>query len=383
MPELPAVQSPADKLPPDKSLVRRMLEMIRFSHTVFAIPFALLACVWACVTPVPVASYLVHFPVVAPRAQETTASIALMAGLAADRLRLAIAHDLTGEQILLRILGVLLCMISARSAAMAFNRLVDVKFDAGNPRTAGRHLVSGELSRRQVWAFFVAMVLMFFLSCLLFLPNWLPLAGALPVLFWICGYSLAKRFTSAAHLWLGVALALSPICAWVAMRGEVLLLDVHDIWPAVGLAFAIVCWVAGFDIIYACQDAAFDKRAGLYSLPARLGVAGALRVAAALHLLMLLVLAALPDLFPQLSLGAIYWSGLAVVALLVIRQHAIIRPRAAASLAGTGGRASPSGEEGHGSQRLDLGRINEAFFQINAVLSFCLSIVAAIDALWR
>ena len=339
-----AAKSSAAGALPNKSLLRRLLEMIRFSHTVFALPFALLACVWAYVVPSPSAS---------------------------------LPGGLDVGQVSLRVLGVLLCMVSARSAAMSFNRLVDVKFDAGNPRTAGRHLVSGELSRGQVWTFFAAMVLMFLLSCLLFLPNWLPLAGAVPVLFWICGYSLAKRFTSVAHLWLGVALALSPICAWVAMRGEVLLVAPSDIWPAVGLALAIACWVAGFDIIYACQDAAFDQRAGLHSLPARLGIVGALRVAAVLHGLMLLVLAALPGLFPQLSLGAIYWTGLVVVGLLVIRQHVIIRPRAASGAVGN------AGQTGRESQQLDLGRINEAFFQINALLSFSLSIVAAVDAAWR
>lgn len=370
------------KLPPDnspvgKSLVRRLLEMIRFSHTLFALPFALLACVWAIVVPFPAGSHLVVLPVADPTALDTPASLLATAAAAADMLRRSVARELTGAQVLLRIVGVLLCMVSARSAAMAFNRLIDVKFDAGNPRTVGRHLVSGELSRHQVWTFFAAMVLIFFLSCTLFLPNWLPLAGALPVLLWICGYSLAKRFTSASHLWLGVALALSPVCAWVAMRGEVLLLDISDIGPAVGLALAIVCWVAGFDIIYACQDAAFDRRAGLHSLPARLGVAGALRFAAVLHGLMLVVLASLPELFPQLSLGAIYWTGFAIAALLVIRQHTIIRPRAVASTAGVTSRA------GRESQPLDLGRINEAFFQINALLSFSLFLVAGLDALWR
>ena len=353
---------------PPKSVVRRLLELIRFSHTVFALPFALLACVWACVVPLPIVEILAH-----DSAQATVTSTTSAHANNPGPLR----GQLTGGQIALRVFGVLLCMVSARSAAMAFNRLVDAKFDAGNPRTAARHLVSGELTRGQAWGFFVAMVLTFFLACTLFLPNWLPLAGALPVLLWICGYSLAKRFTSAAHLWLGVALALSPICAWIAMRGEVLLVVPSDIGPAVGLALAITCWVAGFDIIYACQDTDFDRQAGLFSLPARLGVLGALRVAAGLHGLMLIVLAALPGLYPQLSLGVIYWTGLAIVAALVIRQHAIIRTAEVRVVI----------EETRGVDReapaLNLARINEAFFQINALLSFCLSIVAAIDALWR
>ncbi|MCA9132932.1 MAG: putative 4-hydroxybenzoate polyprenyltransferase [Planctomycetales bacterium] len=307
--------------PTTKSLLRRFLELIRFSHTVFALPFAALACVMTLALP--------------------------WQGDALSPLQVAV-----------RVVGVLLCMVSARSAAMAFNRLVDAELDARNPRTAGRHLPSGELTRRQAWYFFGGMCFMFAAACFLFLPNWLPLAGAAPVLLWICGYSFAKRFTSAAHLWLGVALALSPVCAWLAMRGEMVLAMPSDVLPACGLGLAIALWVAGFDIIYACQDAEFDQAAGLHSLPARYGVAGALRIAATLHLLMLAVLAALPFCFPQLSLGWIYGLALSGVALLVIRQHAIVGPR-------------------------ELGRVNEAFFQINAVISFGLALLAAVDTCLR
>jgi 4-hydroxybenzoate polyprenyltransferase len=181
------------------------------------------------------------------------------------------------------------------------------------------------------------------------------LAGAAPVLVWICGYSFAKRFTSAAHLWLGVALALSPVCAWIAMRGEQVMLDPWDLGPSLGLALAIALWVAGFDIIYACQDAEFDRREGLHSVPARLGVAGALRLAAAAHGCMLVVLACLPWAFPQLRLGAIYGLSLAAVAVLVVVQHRLVRPD-------------------------DLGRVNVAFFHVNAVISFGLSLATAVDA---
>ena len=321
----------------NKSLLRRYLEMIRFSHTVFALPFALLACVWAGVVPYP-----------------TTLALELTGG--------ANTSPPTGDtsRLVWRVVGVLLCMVAARSAAMAFNRIVDARFDARNPRTAGRHLVSGELTLRQARLFFSAMVILFVAACTLFLPNWLPLAGSLPVLLWICGYSLAKRFTSAVHLWLGIALALSPICAWVALRGEVVLQAPADALPAVGLALAIVVWVAGFDIIYACQDAQFDRDAGLFSLPAQLGNLAALRVARYLHAAMLVILASLPFLFPQLSLGILYGVGLLVVALLVARQHTIIR--------------------GQRAGELNLARINEAFFQINAVLGFCFSAAAAVDA---
>lgn len=298
--------------------VRNFLEMIRFSHTLFALPFALLGAALAWIVP------------------------------AAD-------IDLPASTLSLRLAAVVLCMVMARSAAMAFNRLVDAAIDARNPRTAGRHLPSGRLSSAEVWGFFGATAAGFVLSCGLFWPNWLPLAGAGPVFVWICGYSFAKRFTAGAHLWLGIALALSPVCAWLAMRGEQVIIDPRDLGPSLGLAAAIALWVAGFDIIYACQDAEFDRREGLHSVPARLGVAGALRVAAAAHACMLLVLASLPWLFPQLGLGMIYGLSLAAVAILIFVEHRLVRAD-------------------------DLGRVNLAFFHVNAVISFGLSLATAVDA---
>lgn len=301
------------------SLLRRFLELIRFSHTIFALPFAVLATVFA---------------------------FAAQAGLPV----------LSPLQIAIRCVAILVCMVSARSAAMAFNRLVDAKYDAANPRTQARHLPAGTLTPAQVWLFFGCTSLGFIFGCSLLLPNWLPLAFSLPVLAWICGYSLAKRFTSAAHLWLGVALALSPICAWIAIRGETVESNPWDVLPAVGLAVGIALWVTGFDIIYACQDAKFDAAASLRSIPARLGVAGALRLSGLLHVGMLCVLAMLPVLFPQLSLGWIYYTALAMVGVLIIRQHAIVRPD-------------------------DLRRVNEAFFSINAIISFGFCLAAALDSL--
>jgi 4-hydroxybenzoate polyprenyltransferase len=297
--------------------VRHFLELIRFSHTVFALPFALLATVWS-----------LHVP-----RQD---------------------GPLTAGTVALRVVGVVLCMVFARSAAMAFNRLADADIDGHNPRTAGRHLPAGLLSKRQVLVFFGVSCAGFVAACATFLPNWLPLAGALPVLVWICGYSLAKRFTAAAHLWLGGALALSPICAWLAVRGEVVLATPSDLLPAVGLGLAIAFWVAGFDIIYACQDADFDRQAGLRSIPSVLGVAGALRLAMFLHGIMLAILFALPPLFPQLSLGWLTYAALLVVTGLVVQQHWLVRPD-------------------------DLARVNIAFFNINAVISFLFSLLAGID----
>ena len=195
--------------------VRRFLELIRFSHTIFALPFALLSAVLAWRT--------VEF-----------------------RWR-----DLV---------GILLCMVSARSASMAFNRVADRHIDAQNPRTAARHLPAGLLDLRVVVMFIVACGVGFVASTLLFLPNRLPLILSLPVLAFLCGYSYAKRFTALAHYWLGAALMLSPIAAWIAVTGGVA-------WPPVLLGLAVFFWVGGFDIIYACQDVDFDRVTPLVERP--------------------------------------------------------------------------------------------------------------------
>jgi 4-hydroxybenzoate polyprenyltransferase len=218
--------------------IRHFLSLIRFSHTLFALPFALLA--------------------------------ALMAW--SDR----------GSR-WQELLGILLCMITARSAAMAFNRLVDRKLDAENPRTATRHLPAGLLSVAQVTGLSIACGAAFIASTLLFLPNYLPLYLSTPVLAFLCGYSYAKRFTAYAHFWLGTALALSPVAAWIAIRGEVVLQHPGDLVPALVLGGAVLSWVAGFDIIYACQDFQYDCQAGLHSVPSRWGIAGALRIARPRH----------------------------------------------------------------------------------------------------
>lgn len=248
-------------------------------------------------------------------------------------------------------------MVAARSAAMAFNRLVDSRFDAQNPRTAKRHIPAGILSQKQVWVFFVGCCMAFVFATLLFLPNRLPVILSLPVLAWLCGYSLAKRFTAAAHLWLGIALALSPVCAWIAMRGEQLASRPSELLTPGLLALAIACWVAGFDIIYACQDADYDREAKLFSIPAKFGVASALKIAGVLHFAMWLVLACIPFLQLQLGLGGMYFVGLLAVAGLLIRQHSIVSPD-------------------------DLNRVNEAFFNLNAIISFGFTLVAAIDSIW-
>jgi 4-hydroxybenzoate polyprenyltransferase len=193
----------------------------------------------------------------------------------------------------------------------------------------------------------------FVAGTLLFWPNWLPLALSLPVLAFLCGYSYAKRFTSLAHYWLGAALMLAPICAWIALRGEIVLQQPSDLLPAVVLGLAVLFWVGGFDLLYACQDADFDRAEKLNSIPARYGVRAALIIAKASHQLMLVCLAALPMVYP--AFGTLYWIGLGVVAGLVIYQHSLVRAD-------------------------DLSRVNQAFFNVNAVLGIGLFIIGSIDA---
>lgn len=289
---------------------RRLLELIRFSHTVFALPFALLAAILAW---------------------------GLEGGTAFG------ARPL---------LGILLCMVFARSAAMAFNRLVDRQFDAENPRTAGRHLPARLLSVGQVTLFTWAMAGGFVASTALFWPNRLPLVLSLPVLAFLGGYSYAKRFTALAHVWLGAALSLAPICTWLALRGEVVLVQPSDLAPAALLGAAVLAWVAGFDMIYACQDVDFDRAAGLWSMATRLGVRRALAVAAGAHALVVLLLAGLPLVHP--GLGRVFWGGVCGIAGLLAWEHSLVRPD-------------------------DLSRVNQAFFHVNAVISLGLLVVGAVD----
>jgi 4-hydroxybenzoate polyprenyltransferase len=299
--------------------IRHLLEMIRFSHTLFALPFALLAAVMAWTTPLPGQSQPPPF-------------------------------------LWSHILGILVCMVGARSAAMAFNRLADRRIDGQNPRTKMRHIPAGLLSAASVTLFTLASSALFVAGTLLFLPNWLPLALALPVLLFLLGYSYTKRFTSLAHFWLGAALMLAPISAWIAIRGHVLLAHPGDLLPALVLGGAVLAWVAGFDIIYACQDADFDRRSRLQSVPARFGVVGALRLAAVCHLATLVLLALLPWLCPQVQFGWIYGLGVAAVAVLLVYEHALVRPD-------------------------DLTRVNAAFFNVNVIISIGLFVVGTLDLL--
>jgi 4-hydroxybenzoate polyprenyltransferase len=300
------------------SRLRTYLELVRFSHTLFALPFAVTAAL-----------------------------------LAADRgIDPALAAGPGGW--LRPAAGILLCMVAARTAAMAFNRLVDRTIDAANPRTASRHLPRGDVGAAEVLGLVVAASAAFVAATLLFLPNWLPLVLSIPVLAWLLGYSYAKRFTALAHLWLGAALGFAPVAAWIALRGQTLLESPADLLPAAILGAAVTLWVAGFDIIYACQDAAFDAAHGLRSIPARLGVPRALTLAKWLHAATLLVLAALPATVP--ALGPVYWVAWAAIAGLLVWDHALVRPD-------------------------DLSRVNQAFFTANAAIGLVLLVAIAVD-LW-
>lgn len=302
--------------------LKKLLAMIRFSHTIFALPFALLAALLAWTAPMKGSS----------------------------------SSGFSWRQLL----GILVCMVGARSGAMAFNRLVDREIDATNPRTRGRHLPTGSLSVSSVVVFTVISVLVFVGGTLLFMPNWLPSAASLPVLGVLFGYSYAKRFTSLAHFWLGTALMLAPICAWVAIRGDEVIRNPGDVVPAVIVGLAVMFWVSGFDMIYACQDYEYDLTHDLRSVPVRLGIAGALRAAAFCHLMMVGMLVLLPLLRiwtgPDLGLGWVYWIGVAAVGILLIYEHSLVRPD-------------------------DLSRVNAAFFNINAIVSIGLLAVVAIDLL--
>jgi 4-hydroxybenzoate polyprenyltransferase len=238
-------------------------------------------------------------------------------------------------------------MVGARSAAMGFNRLVDREFDGANPRTAGRALPAGLLSAGFVAWFVVLSLALLALAAWRLNPLCLKLypAGVAVLL----GYSYCKRFTALAHLALGLALAGAPLGAWIAVRG--------DVRPApVVLASAVLLWVAGFDVLYALQDLDFDRRSGLHSVPAALGIIPSLWVSALLHAGMLGLLAWLPRLHPGLAAG--YWLGFTGCAVFLAYQHWIVKPG-------------------------DLSRLNAAFFTSNGLLAVWLFVASAADLIRR
>jgi len=241
-------------------------------------------------------------------------------------------------------------MVFARSAAMAFNRWADRDIDAQNPRTADRHIPAGKISAKSVLLFTIVNSIGFIVSCCLFLPNPYPLIFSVPVLLWLLGYSYAKRFTLGVHFWLGSALALPPLAVWVALRPE------WSIVPVL-LSLAVLCWTAGFDILYSCQDAGFDKKKRLFSIPARFGVRRSMQIAAILHLKMIVLLMLLPIYYPPLS-PVFYW-GIGISAILLAVEHWLVRPKQA-------------------DEQIDLRKINVTFFHLNVIVSLTLLTAGAL-----
>jgi 4-hydroxybenzoate polyprenyltransferase len=279
--------------------VKVTLDMIKFEHTLFALPFALLGAILA-------------------------------------------AKELPSGRTLV---WILVAMVGARSAAMAFNRLVDRDYDQRNPRTSRRALPAGLVSVPFVRAFVIVASAVFFLAAAML--NRLTLLLSPMALGSILLYSYTKRFTSYSHLVLGWCLAIAPTGAWIAVRGSL-----DDPLPLM-VSLAVMLWVAGFDIVYACQDFDFDRRAGLYSLPARFGIAQALWIARGFHVI---AFASLAGVFYQAELQWLGLVGLIVVGALLVRQHRLVRPD-------------------------DLSRLNEAFFTTNALISVILLLTIGGDVL--
>ena len=266
------------------------LEMIKFEHTLFALPFAFLGAI-----------------------------------LAAN-----------GLPTVTQIVWITVAMVGARSAAMTFNRIADREIDAQNPRTANRELPSGKLSIGFAWAFLYLSIAIFLLAA--YSLNWLTFALSPVALLFVLGYSYAKRFTALSHFILGAALAISPSAAWIAVRGSL-----FDEVPIL-LSLFVLVWTAGFDVLYACQDIDFDRKAGLYSVPARAGVARALWMARIFHFQGFIVLI---FLWIVTGLSWLSLAGVIAVGTLLFYQHTLIKPN-------------------------DLSRMNAAFFTTNAFVSVIL-----------
>ena len=247
-----------------------------------------------------------------------------------------------------RLLGLILAaMVFARSAAMAFNRLTDARFDSGNPRTKNRPLASGRARRAAYVVFVIATSALFMTACRFINPLAFYLSPvALAVIFF---YSFTKRFTPYSHLFLGVALALAPVGAWIAVTAAVAL-------PPLLLGAAVVFWLLGLDIIYSCQDVEHDRANGLFSIPSRYGVARGLRLAAGAHAVMILFLVAL--WCAAGTLGWIYLAGVACTAGLLWYEHRLVRPD-------------------------DLRNVNVAFFNVNGMISVGLMVFTLADIYGR
>ncbi|MGA7358611.1 MAG: UbiA-like polyprenyltransferase [Candidatus Sulfotelmatobacter sp.] len=280
--------------------LRVTLEMIKWEHSIFALPFALCGAMLAA----------------------------------------------SGLPTVHQLFWIVIAMLAARSAAMAFNRLADATIDAANPRTRTRALPAGHLSPTFVATFVIVSCALFILAAsqLNRFSLWLsPVALAVLLL-----YSYTKRFTRLSHLVLGLALGIAPAAAWIAVRGS---LDPRILLLTAAVAF----WVAGFDVLYACQDFEFDRDAGLHSIPRHIGIGPALWIARAFHIIMLILLVAL---LPAFGLGKLALCGVIAVMLLLLYEHSLVKPD-------------------------DLSRLNDAFFTMNGVISVVFALFVAADLLLR
>jgi 4-hydroxybenzoate polyprenyltransferase len=300
-----AMQETREKSP---GRVRTVLEMIKFEHSVFALPFALTGAL--------LAARATHQP----------------------------PH---GWPSLTQVFWIVLAMVAARSAAMTVNRIVDLRYDRENPRTSLRALATGALSLNFAWLFTLLAVAIFFVAAWRLNPLALKLAPvAVAILFF---YSFTKRFTNWSHLFLGFALGVSPAAAWIAITGA---LDLRMLI----LCAAVTLWVAGFDVLYACQDVDYDRRAGLFSIPKRFGIANALLIARALHVGAVALLCWLAVSF---ALPWPAWLGVAVAAALLAYEHSLVKPD-------------------------DLSKLDAAFFAMNGYISISFLLFwGAAAALWK
>jgi 4-hydroxybenzoate polyprenyltransferase len=280
--------------------LRITLDMIKFEHTIFALPFAMIG--------------------------------ALLAGPGFPNLR--------------QVFWIIAAMVGARSAAMTFNRIVDLRYDRLNPRTDRRALSAGTLSMSFAFVFTVLMAILFIVSAAQL--NRICFYLSIPTLAILCLYSYTKRFTAFSHLFLGLAIGLAPLAAWLSIRGEFA-------WPPVLLSAAVMFWVAGFDIIYALQDMEFDREHRLFSIPAKLGPRGALIVSSLFHVMTVILLFATAM---RTHLGVIAYVGIAIVAGILFWEHRIVKPG-------------------------DLSRVNVAFFSLNGYVSILLLLTFATDVLTR
>ncbi|MFQ5845398.1 MAG: UbiA-like polyprenyltransferase [Planctomycetota bacterium] len=245
------------------------------------------------------------------------------------------------------LLWIVFCAVTARTAAMAQNRLADARLDARNPRTETRALPAGRVTRPFVLGVVIVSAALFVFGAARLNPLCLRLSPV--VLAVLLGYPFAKRFTSLGHLWLGASLGLAPVGAWLAVRGAFVGMETPLL-----LGLAVAFWTAGFDLIYACQDVDVDRAQGLCSVPARLGTAGALRLSIALHVASVAFLAAVLWVDPHV--GWIYAGGLAAAAALLGYEHSLVRPD-------------------------DLSRVDVAFFTLNGIVSLVVGGLAVADAL--